>query len=74
VHLGTLATTLGAPRIAVEQSGRNDILFRSCSGVYAAVAMLMRFRVLEAVLGDHERYHENLDGRDSKAHDLLNMF
>jgi hypothetical protein len=44
----------------------------SFSVVYAAVAMVTRFRVLEAFLfGDRERDRENLDSSDNRAHNLL---
>jgi len=31
-HLGALATCLGAPRITVEQSGKNNIFFGNAAG------------------------------------------
>jgi hypothetical protein len=43
----------------------------SYSVVYAAVAMVTRFRVLEALFGDRERDRENLDSSDNRAHNLL---
>jgi len=43
----------------------------SFSAVYAAVATVTRFRVLEALFGDHERDRENLDSSDNRAHNLL---
>jgi len=47
----------------------------SFSAVYAAVAMVTRFRVLEALFGDHERDRrkdrENLDSSNNWAHNLL---
>jgi len=45
------------------------------SAVYAAVATMTRFTVLEALLGDGERDRkkdcENLDSSDNRAHNLL---
>jgi len=47
----------------------------SFSAVYAAVATVTRFRVLETLFGDREGDHrkdcENLDSSDNRAHNLL---
>jgi hypothetical protein len=43
----------------------------SFSALYAAVAMVTGFTVLEARLGDRKRDRENLDSRDNRAYNLL---
>jgi len=43
----------------------------SFSAVYAAVATVTRFMVLEVLLEDCERDCENLDSSDNRAHNLL---
>jgi hypothetical protein len=48
-----------------------EIVVLSFSAVYAAVAMVTRIRVLEALFGDRERDRENLDSSDNRAHNLL---
>jgi len=64
-----------APPGLVEGNGyggrHRDIVVLSFSAVYVAVAMVTRFRVLEALFGDRERDRENLDSSDNRAHNLL---
>jgi hypothetical protein len=47
------------------------VMVLSFSAVYAAVATVTRFRVLEALFGDHKRDHGIWDSRDIRAHNLL---
>jgi hypothetical protein len=51
------------------------VMVLSFSAVYAAVATVTRFRVLEALFGDHKRDHRKdhgiWDSRDIRAHNLL---
>jgi hypothetical protein len=53
----------------------HEIVVLSIIAVYGAVAVMTRFRVLEALEGDRERdrrkVRENLDPSDNQAHNLL---
>jgi len=55
----------------IMRSWRLLVMVLSCSAVYAAVATVTRFRVLEALLEIVGKIMRFLDSSDNRAHNLL---